>query len=157
MSRTQYSKVAIRILDTRMYEYLPSYVTPGSAGLDLRCCLNSEVTIEPGGTELLSTGIAIHIKDPLLAGLIVPRSGLGHKHGIILGNTVGLIDSDYQGELKISCWNRGEKSYVIQPYERIAQLVIIPIAKIDLEIVDSFEVSSRGNKGFGSSGTHKIR
>lgn len=145
-----------RILDSRLgNEFpLPTYATAGSAGIDLRACLDGSLILEPGQTELLPTGLAIHIADPTLAAMILPRSGLGHKHGIVLGNLVGLIDSDYQGQLMVSCWNRGNTTFTVQPGERIAQLVLVPVVKADFEIVDSFEESDRGEGGFGHSGRH---
>ncbi|MDA0789007.1 MAG: dUTP diphosphatase [Proteobacteria bacterium] len=132
---------------------LPQYTTDGSAGMDLRACIADSLVIEPDASELIATGIAIHIGDPQLAALILPRSGLGHKHGIVLGNLVGLIDSDYQGELMVSCWNRSRKPFTIQPGDRIAQLVILPVIQAALRIVDEFDVSERGTDGFGSTGT----
>jgi dUTP pyrophosphatase len=132
---------------------LPEYATPGSAGLDLRACLDEPKIIHPGETVLINTGLAIYIDNPALAATILPRSGLGHKHGIVLGNLVGLIDSDYQGPLMVSCWNRGSQSYTIQPGERIAQLVIVPVLKARFQIVDAFAATERGEGGFGSSGT----
>ncbi|QUM74909.1 dUTP diphosphatase [Moritella sp. 24] len=131
---------------------LPSYATPGSAGLDLRACLEQPLTVNPGETHLIPTGIAIHIADPTMAATILPRSGLGHKHGIVLGNLVGLIDSDYQGELMISCWNRGQDSFSIQPGDRIAQMMIVPVIQAQLTIVEEFDSSERGEGGFGHSG-----
>ncbi|CAM4449636.1 MAG: Deoxyuridine 5'-triphosphate nucleotidohydrolase [Legionellaceae bacterium] len=131
---------------------LPNYATPGSAGLDLRACLDEPCTLQPGETKLLPTGMALHIADPGLAAIILPRSGLGHKHGIVLGNLLGLIDSDYQGEIMISCWNRSDKAFTIEPADRIAQLVIVPVIQAQFEIVTDFNVSSRGNGGFGSTG-----
>lgn len=147
--------VDIKILDPRVGRdfALPSYATEGSAGLDLRACLDSSLTIEPGQTVLVGTGLAMHIGDPGLAATILPRSGLGHKHGIVLGNLVGLIDSDYQGELKVSVWNRGESTYTIEPGERIAQLVIVPVVQVAFNIVDTFDDSQRGAGGFGHSGS----
>ncbi len=144
----------VRILDERIgREFpLPAYATSGSAGLDLRACIAAPLVLEPGRAELLPTGLAIHVDDPGLAAVILPRSGLGHKHGIVLGNLVGLIDSDYQGQLMVSCWNRGREPYTVQPGERIAQLVLVPVVQVDLEVVESFEESSRGAGGFGSSG-----
>jgi len=133
---------------------MPHYATTGSAGLDLRACITEPLVIEPGKTHLIGTGIAIHVADPGLAAVILPRSGLGHKHGIVLGNLVGLIDSDYQGELMISCWNRGSAVYTVQPGERIAQLVIVPVVQARLSIVDEFSASDRGSGGFGHSGQH---
>jgi dUTP pyrophosphatase len=146
--------VDLKVLDARMAGQLPSYATPGSAGLDLRACLDEAITLEPGQTTLIPTGLAIHIGDPGLAALILPRSGLGHKHGIVLGNLVGLIDSDYQGQLMVSCWNRGQTSFVIQPMERIAQLVLVPVVQATFRRVDEFDASSRGEGGFGSTGKH---
>lgn len=144
--------IDVKILDPRMKDQLPAYATGGSAGLDLRACIDAAVTIEPGETRLVPTGLAIHIGDPGYAAMILPRSGLGHKHGIVLGNLVGLIDSDYQGQLFVSCWNRGHTTFTIEPGERIAQLVIVPVVQVDLEVVDSFVASERGAGGFGSSG-----
>ncbi len=144
----------VKILDERVGRQfdLPHYATGGSAGLDLRACLASPLTLEPGRAELLPTGLAVHLEDPGLAAVILPRSGLGHRHGIVLGNLVGLIDSDYQGELKVSCWNRGREPYTIEPGERIAQLVVLPIVQVELEIVEEFAASHRGPGGFGHSG-----
>lgn len=142
------------ILDPRVQDQLPSYATPGSAGLDLRACIDTACVLEPGKTELIPTGMAIHIADPAYAALILPRSGLGHKHGIVLGNLVGLIDSDYQGQLFVSCWNRGQTSFTINPMERIAQLIIVPVARVDFNIVKAFDESARGSGGFGSTGKH---
>ncbi|MEL4177845.1 dUTP diphosphatase [Roseateles sp. PN1] len=145
--------VDLKVLDARMAEQIPSYATPGSAGLDLRACLDAPVTLEPGQTFLVPTGLAIHINDPGLAAIILPRSGLGHKHGIVLGNLVGLIDSDYQGQLMVSCWNRGQTAFVIQPMERIAQLVLVPVVQAAFRRVDDFaDASQRGEGGFGSTG-----
>lgn len=146
----------MKILDERIGNQipLPQYATPGSAGLDLRACLDAPLTLSPGQTELLSTGIAIHIRNPGLAATILPRSGLGHRHGIVLGNLVGLIDSDYQGELMVSCWNRGNRPFTIEIGERIAQLVLLPVVQATFELVDEFEVSRRGAGGFGHSGRH---
>jgi len=143
----------IKILNPRIKEQLPEYSTPGSAGLDLRACIEESMVIAPGETKLIATGIAINIQNPEYAALILPRSGLGHKHGIVLGNLVGLIDSDYQGELMVSVWNRGTTSFELNPFERIAQLVIVPVAQVAFNIVDEFESSSRGDGGFGSTGT----
>lgn len=144
----------VRLLDPRLgAEFpLPAYATGGSAGLDLRACLNAPLELPAGRAELLPTGMAIWLEDPALAAVILPRSGLGHKHGIVLGNLVGLIDSDYQGQLMVSCWNRGSVSYTVQPGERIAQLVIVPVVQVDLQIVEEFVPSARGDGGFGSSG-----
>jgi dUTP pyrophosphatase len=146
----------IRILDRRIgTEFpLPAYATSGSAGLDLRACLHAPLGLQPGRAELIPTGMAIHLDDPGLAAVILPRSGLGHKHGVVLGNLVGLIDSDYQGQLMVSCWNRGLEPFTIRPGERIAQLVVVPVVQVALEVVDSFEDTARGAGGFGHSGTH---
>lgn len=145
--------VDLKILDPRMAEQLPAYATPGSAGLDLRAALDAPLTIQPGETQLIPTGIAIHLADPGYAAMILPRSGLGHKHGIVLGNLVGLIDADYQGPLMVSCWNRGSQAYTLQPLERLAQLVIVPVVQAQFRVVDAFEASERGSGGFGSTGT----
>lgn len=144
----------VRVLDPRLgAEFpLPAYATEGSAGLDLRACLDTPLELIPGRAELLPTGLAIWLEDPTLAAMILPRSGLGHKHGIVLGNLVGLIDSDYQGQLMVSCWNRGTTAYIVQPGERIAQLVIVPVVQVDLQLVDEFITTERGAGGFGSSG-----
>src|SRR3978361_2157698 len=131
-------KLDIKILDARMRDYLPAYAAPGSAGLDLRACLDEAITLEPGQTVLVPTGLAIHIEDPGYAAVILPRSGLGHKHGVVLGNLVGLIDSDYQGHLMVSCWNRGREPFTVQPLDRIAQLVIVPVVHAQFEIVEGF-------------------
>ncbi len=149
-------KLQVKILDDRIGgEFpLPAYATEGSAGLDLRACLDEAVTLEPGQTELIPTGLAIHIEDPNLCAMILPRSGLGHKHGIVLGNLVGLIDSDYQGQLFVSCWNRGNTTFSVEPGERIAQMVLVPVVQADFEVVDEFTDSDRGAGGFGSSGRH---
>jgi dUTP pyrophosphatase len=146
----------VRVLDARLgSEFpLPQYATAGSAGLDLRACIADHLTLSPGEAQLIPTGLAIHLEDPSLAAVILPRSGLGHKHGIVLGNLVGLIDSDYQGPLMVSCWNRGSASYQIQPGERIAQLVVVPVVQVALEIVEDFGASARGAGGFGHSGKH---
>jgi dUTP pyrophosphatase len=144
--------VALKVLDERIRPYLPAYATPGSAGMDLRACIDAPVTLTPGRTELVPTGLAIHIADPGLAALILPRSGLGHRHGIVLGNLVGLIDSDYQGQLMVSCWNRGDMAFELKPMERLAQLVLVPVIQALFRIVDEFEESTRGTNGFGSSG-----
>ncbi len=144
--------IDLQVLDARMAEQLPAYATTGSAGLDLRACLDAPLLLEPGQTVLIPTGIAIHIGDPGLAAVILPRSGLGHKHGIVLGNLVGLIDSDYQGPLMVSCWNRGSSTFTVQPMERIAQLVIVPVVQAQFRLVDSFDASARGAGGFGSTG-----
>src|ERR1700722_2198060 len=144
----------VRILDARLgAEFpLPQYATAGSAGLDLRACVEAPLMLEPGQVELIPTGLAIHIADPGLAAVMLPRSGLGHKHGLVLGNLVGLIDSDYQGALRVSCWNRGSKVYQIQPGERIAQLVVVPVVQVELEVVSEFTASERGPHGFGHTG-----
>ena len=144
--------IAVKVLDARMAGYLPKYATPGSAGLDLRACLDEPLLLEPGQAALIATGLAIHIADPGLAAMLLPRSGLGHKHGIVLGNLVGLIDSDYQGPLMVSCWNRGQAAYTVQPLERIAQMVIVPVVQARFERVESFTDSARGDGGFGSTG-----
>jgi dUTP pyrophosphatase len=144
----------VKILDARVGRDipLPSYATAGSAGLDLRACLDSPLTLDPGRAELVPTGLAIHLEDPGLTAVVLPRSGLGHRHGIVLGNLVGLIDSDYQGELKVSCWNRGSEPFTIAPGERIAQLVVVPVVQVQLQIVERFAESERGAGGFGHSG-----
>ncbi|WP_374590828.1 dUTP diphosphatase [Aquabacterium sp.] len=144
--------IDLQVLDPRMAEQLPAYATPGSAGLDLRAALDAPLVLQPGQTLLIPTGLAIHIGDPGLAAMILPRSGLGHKHGIVLGNLVGLIDSDYQGQLMVSCWNRGREAFTVQPMERIAQLVIVPVVQAQFRVVESFEASDRGAGGFGSTG-----
>lgn len=144
--------IDIKILDNRLREQIPSYATPGSAGLDLRACIDKVETIDGGQTLLIPSGIAVHIADPGLAAIILPRSGLGHKHGIVLGNLVGLIDSDYQGQIFVSCWNRSETPFELQPLERIAQLVVVPVVQIGFNIVEDFDVSHRGENGFGSTG-----
>jgi len=144
--------IALKILDERIRPHLPAYATPGSAGLDLRACIDAPLTLAPGKTELVSTGIAIHIADPGLAAMILPRSGLGHKHGIVLGNLVGLIDSDYQGELLVSCWNRGQLEFTLQPLDRLAQLVFVPVVQVAFDVVDEFTSSARSAGGFGSTG-----
>ncbi len=142
------------MLDPRIHANLPAYATAGSAGLDLRACVDAPITLKPGDTALIPTGLAIHLDDPGLAAVIIPRSGLGHKHGIVLGNLVGLIDSDYQGQLMVSCWNRGREAFEVKPLERIAQLVIVPVVQVELNIVASFDESARGAGGFGSTGKH---
>ena len=146
--------IDLKILDARMAELLPAYATPGSAGLDLRACLDAPLVLEPGQTTLIPTGLAIHIADPGLAAMILPRSGLGHKHGIVLGNLVGLIDADYQGPLMVSCWNRSATAFTVMPLDRIAQLVIVPVVQAAFEVVDDFAASDRGAGGFGSTGKH---
>src|SRR3954471_4226573 len=145
----------VRILDSRIgREFpLPAYATAGSAGLDLRACIETDLLLEPGKAELIPTGLAIHLEDPGLAAVVLPRSGLGHKHGVVLGNLVGLIDSDYQGQLMVSCWNRGAAEFVVQPGERIAQMLIVPVVQVRLEVVDDFAASQRGAGGFGHTGT----
>jgi dUTP pyrophosphatase len=148
----QQATIALKVLDERIRPYLPAYATPGSAGMDLRACIDAPVTLTPGQTELVPTGVAIHIADPGLAAMILPRSGLGHKHGIVLGNLVGLIDSDYQGQLMVSCWNRGDTAYSLQPMQRLAQLLIVPVAKAAFEVVQDFAASGRAEGGFGSTG-----
>ena len=145
-------KLEVRILDERLRTQLPDYATPGSAGLDLRACTDAALTLRPGETRLIPTGLAIHLADPGYAAMILPRSGLGHKHGIVLGNLVGLIDSDYQGQLMVSCWNRGQSEFTVEPLERIAQLVIVPVVQAQLVVVDNFDESARGSGGFGSTG-----
>ncbi len=145
-------KIDVRILDPRLHDQLPQYATPGSAGLDLRACIESTMTIKPGETNLVPTGMAIHIADSGFAALILPRSGLGHKHGIVLGNLVGLIDSDYQGQIFVSVWNRGQAEFTMQPMERIAQLIVVPVAQVAFNVVDEFAASARGDGGFGSTG-----
>ncbi|HUP29551.1 MAG TPA: dUTP diphosphatase [Usitatibacter sp.] len=147
-------KLDVKILDERIRSQLPAYATGGSAGLDLRACIEAPITLEPGDASLIPTGLAIHLDDPGLAAMILPRSGLGHKHGIVLGNLVGLIDSDYQGPLMVSCWNRGREPFVVNPMERIAQLVVVPVVQVELNVVESFEESTRGAGGFGSTGKH---
>ena len=144
--------IEVKILDARLRDQLPHYATPGSAGLDLRACLEKPLTLEPGQTELVPSGIAIHLADPGLAAMILPRSGLGHKHGIVLGNLVGLIDSDYQGQIFVSTWNRGRAAFTIEPMERLAQLVVVPVVQVGFEVVEQFHESSRGAGGFGSTG-----
>jgi dUTP pyrophosphatase len=146
--------IDVRILDPRLNDCLPKYATSGSAGLDLRACIHQVIELQPGQTELVPSGIAIHLSDRNLAAMVLPRSGLGHKHGIVLGNLVGLIDSDYQGQILISVWNRGRDSFVLQPMERIAQLVIVPVLQVHFNPVQEFAASERGGSGFGSSGQH---
>ncbi|MDR2365323.1 MAG: dUTP diphosphatase [Zoogloeaceae bacterium] len=145
-------RMDIRILDARLKTDPPHYASAGAAGLDLRACVDTPLPLLPGQTLLIPTGMAIHLNDPALAALVLPRSGLGHKHGIVLGNLVGLIDSDYQGEIMVSAWNRGNQAFVIEPLERIAQLVIVPVLQVDLHVVDEFTPSARGADGFGSTG-----
>jgi len=147
-------KIDIKILDSRLKNQLPAYATAGSAGLDLRACIEQVMTIEPGEAKLIPTGIAIHLADPGFAAMVLPRSGLGHKHGIVLGNLVGLIDSDYQGQIFVSCWNRGHIPFPLNPLERIAQLVVVPVIQVSFNVVNDFEQSHRGENGFGSTGKH---
>ena len=144
--------IDVKVIDQRLLEQMPAYATPGSAGLDLRACINAPLTLEPGSTHLIPTGLAIHIADPAYAAMILPRSGMGHKHGIVLGNLVGLIDSDYQGELMVSAWNRGSHAFVLNPMERLAQLVIVPVLQVAFNVVDTFNETERGSGGFGSTG-----
>ena len=146
--------IDIQILDDRLRQQPPAYATAGAAGLDLRACLDAPQVLAPGHTTLVPTGIAIHLADPGLAAMILPRSGLGHKHGIVLGNLVGLIDSDYQGQIFVSVWNRGHEHFTIQPMERVAQLVVVPVLQVGFNLVDSFDASTRGADGFGSTGKH---
>ena len=145
-------RIDVRILDPRLKDSPPHYATAGSAGLDLRACLEAPLTICPGETHLIPTGLAIHLADPGLAAMILPRSGLGHKHGIVLGNLTGLIDSDYQGEIMVSTWNRGNQSFVLNPLDRLAQLVVVPVVQVTFNVVETFEDSARGADGFGSTG-----
>ncbi len=145
-------KIDVRILDARLKDNLPAYATPGSAGLDLRACLDTALTLQPNAWQLVPTGVAIYLQDPGYAALILPRSGLGHKHGIVLGNLVGLIDSDYQGQLMVSAWNRSDVAFTIEPMERIAQLVIVPVMQAQFNVVEAFTVSERGEGGYGSTG-----
>jgi dUTP pyrophosphatase len=156
LSHSPRRALKVRVLDPRVgTEFpLPAYATAGSAGLDLRACLTEALVLQPGRAELIPSGIAIHLEDPGLAAVILPRSGLGHKHGIVLGNLVGLIDSDYQGQLMVSCWNRGAEPFTVRPGERIAQLVVVPVVQVELEVVRDFESSARGAGGFGHSGQH---
>lgn len=147
-------RIDVKILDGRLKEAPPQYGSPGAAGLDLRACIDVPQKLNPGDTALIPTGLAIHLADPGLAALILPRSGLGHKHGIVLGNLVGLIDSDYQGEVMVSVWNRGRDSFIINPLERMAQLVVVPVVQVALNVVDEFAPSQRGESGFGSTGRH---
>ena len=146
--------IDIKILDARMKDQLPAYATPGSAGLDLRACIDEAITIEPGQTVLIPTGLAIHLGDPGYAAMILPRSGMGHKNGIVLGNLVGLIDSDYQGQLMVSTWNRGQSAFTLNPMERLAQLIIVPVLQVGFNVVEEFGDSERGVGGFGSTGKH---
>ncbi len=144
--------IDVKVVDQRLLDQMPAYATPGSAGLDLRACITAPLTLEPGSTHLIPTGLAIHIADPAYAAMILPRSGMGHKHGIVLGNLVGLIDSDYQGELMVSAWNRGSSAFVLSPMERLAQLVIVPVLQVAFNVVESFTETERGAGGFGSTG-----
>ena len=144
--------IELKILDERIRPYLPAYATPGSAGMDLRACIDAPINLPPGRAELVPTGVAIHIGDPGLAAMILPRSGLGHRHGIVLGNLVGLIDSDYQGQVMVSCWNRGSEAFELKPMERLAQLVLVPVVRASFRETDDFAASGRGTGGFGSSG-----
>jgi dUTP pyrophosphatase len=146
--------IDVKILDPRLADNMPAYATPGSAGLDLRACIDHPVELKPGQTELVPTGMAIHLADAGIAAMVLPRSGLGHKHGIVLGNLVGLIDSDYQGQIFVSVWNRGTGTFTLNPLERIAQLVIVPVVQVHFNRVDAFEQSARGGGGFGSTGKH---
>ncbi len=148
------TKVDIKILDDRLKGHLPGYATPGAAGMDLRACIEHVLTLHPGDTELIPTGIAIHLDTTSLAALVLPRSGLGHKHGIVLGNLVGLIDSDYQGQIFVSCWNRSKTPFILNPLERIAQLVVVPVVRVEFNVVEDFTASTRGAGGFGSTGKH---
>ena len=152
MTATAPQRIDVKVLDARLREQLPQYATAGSAGLDLRACLEGPLTLKPGQTELIPAGIAIHLADPGLAAIILPRSGLGHKHGIVLGNLVGLIDSDYQGQIFVSTWNRGQAPFTVEPMERLAQLVVVPVVQVAFNVVDEFDTSSRGSGGFGSTG-----
>ena len=145
-------KIDVKILDARLHEQLPTYATPGSAGLDLRACLNEALALQPNAWQLIPTGMAMYLKDPNYAALILPRSGLGHKHGIVLGNLVGLIDSDYQGQLMVSAWNRSNTAFTIEPMERIAQLMIVPVVQAEFNLVSEFPASERGEGGYGSTG-----
>ena len=147
-------EIDVRILDARLKDNLPQYATDGAAGLDLRACIAQPIELRPGATELIPSGIAIHLADPGLAAMVLPRSGLGHKHGIVLGNLVGLIDSDYQGQIFVSLWNRGSSVFILNPMERIAQLVVVPVLQVKLNVVDDFAASERGAGGFGSTGKH---
>jgi dUTP pyrophosphatase len=147
-------RIDVRILDARLKDQMPAYATPGSAGLDLRACIDQPVALAPGQSELIPSGLAIHLDDPGLAAVVLPRSGLGHKHGIVLGNLIGLIDSDYQGQVFVSLWNRGAQPFALKPMERIAQLVIVPVVQVAFNVVEEFQASGRGAGGFGSTGKH---
>ena len=146
------TEVELKVLNPKMAGRLPEYATPGSAGLDLRACIDEAVVLQPGDTVLIPTGLAVHLANPGYAAVLLPRSGLGHKHGIVLGNLVGLIDSDYQGELKVSVWNRGKEAFTVEPFERIAQMVVVPVVQASFKVVDEFAASERGEGGFGSTG-----
>ena len=146
--------IAVRLLDARLRDQLPAYASPGSAGMDLRACIDAPLVLQPGQAELIPTGLAMHIADPGLCAMLLPRSGLGHRHGVVLGNLVGLIDSDYQGPLMVSCWNRGTQPYTVQPMERIAQMIIVPVVQASWQVVDDFAATERGSGGFGSTGAH---
>ena len=146
--------ISVRVLDPRLHEQLPAYASSGSAGMDLRACIAAPLVLQPGQAELIPTGLAMHIADPALCAMLLPRSGLGHKHGLVLGNLVGLIDSDYQGPLMVSCWNRGSAAYTVQPMERIAQMVLVPVVQARWDVVDDFTATQRGADGFGSTGAH---
>src|SRR5687767_14245224 len=145
-------RIDVRILDARLKVQMPAYATPGSAGLDLRACIDQPMEVPPGHCELIPSGLAIHLDDPGLAAVVLPRSGLGHKHGIVLGNLVGLIDSDYQGQILVSLWNRGDRAFTITPGDRIAQMVVVPVVQVEFEVVEEFDASTRGAGGFGSTG-----
>lgn len=147
-------RINVRILDARLKEQMPAYATTGSAGLDLRACIDQAMEVQPGQSELIPSGLAIHLADPGLAAVVLPRSGLGHKHGIVLGNLVGLIDSDYQGQIFVSVWNRSSQPFALKPLERIAQLVVVPVVQVAFNVVEEFEASGRGGGGFGSTGKH---
>ncbi len=146
--------IDVKILDARLRDQLPAYATPGSAGLDLRACIDAPIVMKPGQTELIPSGIAIHLDDSMVAAMVLPRSGMGHKHGIVLGNLVGLIDSDYQGQILVSLWNRSAAAFTLNPLERIAQLVVVPVVQVGFNVVDDFTYSTRGVGGFGSTGKH---
>ena len=146
--------IDVKILDARLRDQLPAYATPGSAGLDLRACIDAPIVLKPGQTELIPSGIAIHLDDSMVAAMVLPRSGMGHKHGIVLGNLVGLIDSDYQGQILVSLWNRSAAAFTLNPLERIAQLVVVPVVQVGFNVVDDFTHSTRGAGGFGSTGKH---
>ena len=145
-------KLDVRVLDSRLLDQLPQYATPGSAGLDLRACIDAAIILKPGESTLVPSGIAIHLGNPAYAAMVLPRSGLGHKHGIVLGNLVGLIDSDYQGQILVSVWNRGQAEFTIEPLERIAQMIVVPVLQVEFNVVADFSTSTRGAGGFGSTG-----